>query len=246
MTIDAGQSLIRDELPAAVLWDMDGTLVDSEKLWSIALDDYAAHRGGVLSAATRKALVGSNMERTVRVLLEDLGLPSGAADREQAARWVERRAAELFAAGLPWRPGAEEALSAVRASGTPTALVTSTVRSLTDIALHSLGRDRFDVIVCGDEVGGRNKPDPEPYLRACRMLGVRPEACVVFEDSPAGTYSAVAAGCTVIGIPCEVPLEAGPRCFVCESLLEVDMDTLGELLSVDESEQAGVATHTSG
>lgn len=71
--------------PAAVLFDMDGTLVDSEKLWTIALDDYAAHRGGSLSDATREVMVGSNMTRSMIMLLEDLGLPTEEADVDHAA-----------------------------------------------------------------------------------------------------------------------------------------------------------------
>jgi HAD superfamily hydrolase (TIGR01509 family) len=228
MTMDADQSPTG---PAAVLFDMDGTLTDSEKLWSIALDDYAAHRGGVLSVPTREAMVGSNMRGSMRMLLDDLGLPAGPGAVDEAAVWVEGRTSELFRDGLPWRPGAQETLRAVRATGMPTALVTSTVRSLTEIALETLGRDSFDVTVCGDEVDGRNKPDPEPYLRACRLLGVRPEQCVAIEDSPSGVASAVASGCTVLAVPCEVPLEPGERRVLRDSLEGLDVGTLGALLT---------------
>jgi HAD superfamily hydrolase (TIGR01509 family) len=213
-------------VPAAVLFDMDGTLVDSEKLWTVALDDYAAHRGGELSEITREAMVGSNMSSSMRMLLQDLGLPADAGHVGEAAAWVEKRTAELFRQGLPWRPGAREALRAARAAGTPTALVTSTIRSLTEIALDTLGRDSFDVTVCGDEVDGRNKPDPEPYLRACRMLGVTPAECVAIEDSPTGVTSALASGCLVIGVPCEVPLEPRERLVLRDSLEGLDPTTL--------------------
>lgn len=228
MTIDAGQSLAR---PAAVLFDMDGTLVDSEKLWTIAMDDYAAHRGGKLSTSTRESMVGSNMGRSMRILLEDLGLPAGPAEIDQAGEWVAGRTAELFRQGLSWRPGAREALHTIRRSGTPTALVTSTIRPLTEIALDTLGRDSFDATVCGDEVDGRNKPDPEPYLRASALLGVEPAACVAIEDSPTGVLSAVAAGCTVLAIPCEVPLESGPGRVLRDSLENLEMDALRALLA---------------
>jgi HAD superfamily hydrolase (TIGR01509 family) len=217
--------------PAAVLFDMDGTLVDSEKLWSIALHDYAEYRGGAVTAATREAMVGSNMRESMRMLLADLGLPAGATEIVDAATWVERRTAALFRQGLPWRPGAREALCAVRASGVPTALVTSTVRSLTEIALDTLGRRFFDVTVCGDEVNGRNKPEPEPYLRACRLLGVDPGECVAIEDSPTGVSSAVDAGCLVIAVPCEVPLQPGPRRILRASLDGLDMAVIAEYLA---------------
>ncbi|MER7011345.1 HAD family phosphatase [Saccharopolyspora sp. NPDC000359] len=226
MTRDAGPNS-----PAAVLFDMDGTLVDSEKLWTIALDDYAAHRGGALTDATREAMVGSNMTRSMRMLLTDVGIPATEVEVGAAASWVAERMAELFADGLPWRPGAPEALRQARALGVPVALVTSTIRSLTEMALGTLGRDTFDLTVCGDEVDGRNKPDPEPYLKAARLLGVDPAACVAIEDSPTGVASAEAAGCLVIAIPCEVPLPPGPHRVLHDSLTDVDFDALGELFT---------------
>lgn len=219
-----------DDRPAAVLFDMDGTLVDSEKLWGIALGDYATYRGGELSEATRAAMVGSNMSTSMRMLLTDLGLGTSDAEVSAAADWVEARSGELFRRGLPWRPGAQEVLTGVRALGVPTALVTSTIRSLAEIALDTLGRDSFDATVCGDEVGGRNKPDPEPYLRATRLLGVDPARCIAVEDSPTGVAAAVAAGCTVLAVPCEVPLEPGERRIVRESLEGLDVRALGSLL----------------
>ncbi|MGI8306885.1 HAD family hydrolase [Saccharopolyspora hattusasensis] len=224
MTRDAGQTS-----PAAVLFDMDGTLVDSEKLWTIALDDYARHRGGALTDATREAMVGSNMTRSMRMLLADAGIPDTDAEVDAAAQWVTARMEELFERGLPWRPGAQEALREARELGIPTALVTSTIRSLTELALETLGRGSFDLTVCGDEVDGKNKPDPEPYLKAARLLGVDPADCVAIEDSPTGVASAEAAGCLVIAIPCEVPLQPGPHRVLRDSLADVDFAALGEL-----------------
>jgi HAD superfamily hydrolase (TIGR01509 family) len=222
-------------LPAAVLFDMDGTLVDSEKLWSIALHDYATYRGGTLSIATREAMVGSNMRKSMRMLMSDLGVPDDTVEIDGAAGWVEQRMMDLFRDELPWRPGAQDALRTVRDSGVPTALVTSTVRSLTELALNTLGRDRFDVTVCGDEVGGRNKPDPEPYRRACRLLGVDPADCVVIEDSPTGVDSAVTAGCLVIGVPCEVPLPEGSRRVLRDSLEGMTMDVIAGHLAASRA-----------
>ncbi|MER5394029.1 HAD family phosphatase [Saccharopolyspora sp. NPDC002686] len=226
MTRDAGPNS-----PAAVLFDMDGTLVDSEKLWTIALDDYAAHRGGELTDATREAMVGSNMTRSMKMLLTDVGVPATEDEIAAAAGWVADRMAELFKQGLPWRPGAQEALREARGLGVPVALVTSTIRSLTEMALETLGRDTFDLTVCGDEVDGHNKPEPEPYLKAARLLGVDAADCVAVEDSPTGVASAEAAGCLVIAIPCEVPLQPGPHRVLHESLLDVDFGALGELFA---------------
>lgn len=216
-------------LPAAVLWDMDGTLVDSEKLWDVSLAELVRRLGGELSASTRAAMVGGAMEQTVRLAFGEVGRVPDAGAAREAERFLTERTAELFAAGLPWRPGAPEALRAVRTTGVPTALVTSTERALTELALRSIGAHFFDVTVCGDEVA-RPKPAPDPYRRAAELLGVDPARCVAVEDSPTGTAAAVAAGCTVLVVPSEVPVEPGERRVLRDSLVGVDAALLAELL----------------
>ncbi len=215
-------------LPAAVLFDMDGTLVDSEKVWDVALHELAAHAGGTLSLAARHAMVGSSMRVSMRILRDDLGQP----DRDEAAdvAWIEGRVEELFAAGLVWRPGAMELLRAVRAAGLPTALVTSTGRRLVEVALGTLGRDNFDAVVCGDEVSAP-KPDPAPYRRAAELLGVPIDQCVAIEDSPTGMTSALASGARVIAVPAELELPPTDGVHVRESLVGVDVAFLGSLFT---------------
>ncbi|MGB3443610.1 MAG: HAD family phosphatase [Actinophytocola sp.] len=200
------------DTPAAVLWDLDGTILDSEKLWDIPLYELTEKLGGQLSSATRQAMVGTNVMVTLRLLYTEVGIPDPSPEQvADGAAWIDRRMAEVFRQDLPWRPGAVAALATVRAAGFRTALVTSTERELTEIALDTVGRQNFDVTVCGDEVDGRNKPLPEPYLKACRLLGVDPARCVAIEDSPTGVASAVAAGATVLVVPCEVDVEQGER-----------------------------------
>jgi HAD superfamily hydrolase (TIGR01509 family) len=189
---------------------MDGTLVDSEKVWTVSLADTAHRLGGELSTEAREAMVGSNMARSLALMFDDLGLERDPARMAQAGQWLTERTGELFAAGLAWRPGALEALRMVRAAGWPTALVTNTLRSLTEKALDSIGREHFSVTVCGDEVP-RGKPDPDPYLRAAELLGVAPEHCLAVEDSPTGATAAERAGCAVLVVPCDVPVPTGPR-----------------------------------
>ncbi|HEX6361156.1 HAD family phosphatase [Actinophytocola sp.] len=218
--------------PAAVLWDLDGTLLDSEKLWDIPLYELTEKLGGELSAETRQAMVGTNVLVTLNLLYAEVGIPDPGPDQlADGAAWIERRMAEVFRQDLPWRPGAADALATVHAAGLPMALVTSTERALTEIALDTIGRSRFDVTVCGDEVAGENKPLPEPYLKACRLLGVDPAACVAIEDSPTGTASAVAAGCTVLVVPCEVPVEPGERRVLRTSLEGLTVADLTALLT---------------
>ncbi|HEX2265182.1 MAG TPA: hypothetical protein VHH14_02745, partial [Solirubrobacterales bacterium] len=100
--------LVNPSGPAAVLWDMDGTLVDSEKVWTVSLADTARRLGGELSAAAREAMVGSNMARTLVLMFDDLGLDPDPQRMAQAEQWMTARTGELFAAGLEWRPGALE------------------------------------------------------------------------------------------------------------------------------------------
>ena len=216
----------------AVLWDMDGTLVDSEKLWTIALEELMVRFGTGLSDATREALIGSNMRRSTLLLLAEAGIEPTQDAIEEVEAWLNDRMSVLLRGPLPWRPGALEALRSVRKAGVRTALVTSTERMLTEIALDSIGRDFFDVSVCGDEVDGQNKPLPRPYQQAAELLGVEPAHCVAIEDSVTGVTSAAAAGCTVLAVPSEAPVPPGERRVLRESLVGVDVDLLAGLLAV--------------
>lgn len=211
--------------PAAVLWDMDGTLVDSEKVWTVSLADTARALGGELSAAARGAIIGSDMRRTLGIMFDDLGLPPDADRTAEAERMILRRTGELFRDGLEWRPGAQAALRMVRAAGWPTALVTNTGRELAELALDGIGREHFTVSVCGDEVP-RGKPDPDSYLRAAELLGVDAADCLAVEDSPTGALAAERAGAAVLVVPCEVPVPAGERRVSRASLVGLTADDL--------------------
>ena len=208
----------RDAGPDAVLWDMDGTLVDSEKLWTTSLHDTARWLGGALSPAAREAVVGGDMPRTLATLFDDLGLPHDAERMAAAERFLNDRTAELFAGGLSWRPGAQEALRLLDHLGWPTALVTNTERALTEAALDSIGREHFAVSVCADEVPF-GKPDPDLYLRAAELLGVAPARCLAIEDSPSGALAAQRAGAAVLVVPCDVPVPGGPGRVLRPSLV---------------------------
>src|SRR5262249_45756284 len=115
----------------AVLFDMDGTLVDSEKVWSVALTEQAEHLGGRLSPAARSAMVGTSMVESMTILHNDVGRPD--LDVDASIRWLEDRMKDLFAAGLLWRPGARELLDELYAADIPMALVTATRRHLVDV-----------------------------------------------------------------------------------------------------------------
>ncbi|WFE28576.1 HAD family phosphatase [Solwaraspora sp. WMMD791] len=211
-----------------MLFDMDGTLIDSEKLWDVALAELAVHYGGRLSDEARLAMVGSDMATTMRLLHDDIGQPER--DPQVGAAWLTHRVAALFAAGVQWRPGAADLLRAVRAAGLPTALVTSTERALVEVALHTLGRANFDVVVCGDEVTA-TKPDPAPYLSAAAALGVPARRCLAVEDSPAGVASARAAGAAVLVVPADVSFAVAADVRVVDSLVGITVADLAAVFS---------------
>jgi HAD superfamily hydrolase (TIGR01509 family) len=209
-----------------VLFDMDGTLVDSEKVWDVGLRELAIRYGGSLSDEARLRMVGTSALETMVILHDDLRQPWR--DPDEGADWLDVRVAELFADGLEWLPGARDLLTEVRAARLPTALVTNTRRSLVEVALGTLGAHNFDAVVCGDDVP-RTKPDPAPYLAAAASLGVDPARCVAVEDSPAGVASALGAGCAVLAVPHEVEI-VGADVRVVDSLVEVDLDLLRSLV----------------
>jgi HAD superfamily hydrolase (TIGR01509 family) len=220
---------MEDTMPAAVLFDMDGTLLDSEKLWDQALQALAAHHGRSLSTQALLDMTGRNAVDSMRIFYHDLGLAEP--DRRTDERFIGRRMRELFAAGVAWRPGAQELVAEVRSAGLPRALVTSTHRRLVEVAMTStLGNDTFDVVVCGNEVSSP-KPHPESYLTAARRLGVPVERCVAIEDSPIGIASASAAGAVVVAVPGEVPLAGLDGAHLVASLVHVDLDYLSRLVS---------------
>jgi len=220
---------VSDQL-AAVLFDMDGTLLDSEKVWDVALDDLAHYLGGELSDAARRRMVGSSLARSIAIMHHDLGID---ADPESSGAYLTDRTAELFRTSLVWKPGARELLVAVHDAGLPAALVTSTHRRLTEIALDTIGRQYFAATVCGDEVP-HPKPAPDPYLRAAELLDVRAADCVAIEDSPLGIAAAESAGCAVLAVPSEVPLEPAPSHTVVPSLEDITIADLAALVEADQ------------
>lgn len=186
-------------MPAAVLFDMDGLLVDTEPVWTLAEIDFARELGGEFTPELKAAIVGTRMEVAVPTFLRWYGAPTDPTTVAQASARLLARMVELFAQELVVLPGAVELLTQVRAAGVPTALVSSSYRVLVDAVLEQ-GIGPFDLTLAGDEVR-HGKPDPEPYLTAADRLGVDPTRCVVLEDSPAGVASAEAAGCAVVAVP---------------------------------------------
>src|SRR3954447_16888086 len=217
----------------AVLFDMDGTLVETEETWGEALAALARRHGGAVSPAARAATVGTSMPTALGILYADLGLDADDAQLVADIVWVEDLMVELLAADLEWQPGARELLVEVRAAGLATALVTTTPRRLADPLIArmtaDLGMNPFDVTVCGDEVPA-TKPDPAPYRLAMAALGVDPAGSVVIEDSPSGVAAGLAAGAAVLGVPSLQPLDPAPGLTLRDSLAGVGVAALGAVL----------------
>ncbi|GEM_PF-106059 len=206
----------------AVLFDMDGLLVDTEPLWLEVECDVVERMGGRWTEADQMGLLGGSLELAVTVLRARSPRP---ASREDVARWLlDGMIALLADRGVPLLPGAAELLADVRAAGMPHALVTSSERPIMEAVLAQIGAE-FPATVCGSDVRHR-KPDPEPYLLAASLLGADARYCVALEDSPNGVASAEAAGCHVVAVPGLLPIPAADGRVVVGSLTEVSLPML--------------------
>jgi HAD superfamily hydrolase (TIGR01509 family) len=210
----------------AVLFDLDGLLVDSEPLWFEVERAVIARLGGQWGPADQEALIGGSLHRTVAYLLEKAAKPPPGGPG-QVARWLLDGMTELILArGVPVKPGACELLTEVAGAGIPHALVTSSARQIMEAALAVAGM-KFPITVCAEDVR-RTKPDPEPYRLATARLEVPAAGCVVLEDSPNGVAAARAAGCAVIAVP-SVPIPPGSGFVTVKSLTVVDLAMLADL-----------------
>jgi len=212
-------------LPSAVLWDMDGTLVDTEPYWVEAEYDLADKHGGTWSDEHSENLIGHDLLDSGRYIREHMGVdlePSEIVE-ELLDRVVGRVEHEV-----PWRPGAVELLTDLRQHDVPCALVTMSYRRFVAPVLAALPVDAFAAVITGDAVS-HGKPHPEPYLKAARNLGVAADECLAIEDSNTGARSAEAAGCTVLVVPHHVPVLPGERRVFRDSLLGL---SAGELVGL--------------
>ncbi len=207
------------ELPAAVLWDMDGTLVDTEPYWIETEYALADRYGGRWSQADAMNLVGNDLISSGHYIREHMGIePSAEQIVEELLDGVVARVEHE----VPWRPGAVALLEQVRAAGLPCALVTMSYERFVAPILSRLPAETFRVVVTGDRVE-QGKPHPEPYLTAAAALGLRPERCLAIEDSNTGAKSAEAAGCLVLVVENHVPVLPGERRVFADTLEGLDL-----------------------
>ncbi|AMB58501.1 HAD family hydrolase [Microterricola viridarii] len=192
------------DTPAAVLWDMDGTIVDTEPYWMQAESELVGSFGGVWTHEDGLKMVGNGLSVSAGIL-------QGAGVRLDADEIIQRltgRVQELLKSeGVPWRPGARELLAELSMQGIPCALVTMSMSPMAEQIVDLIGFPAFRLIVAGDHVA-KPKPDPEAYLLAATQLGVPIERCVAFEDSVPGVAAAAASGAVTIGVPHIIELPA--------------------------------------
>lgn len=217
----------------AVLFDMDGTLVDTERLWWEAVEQVA---GRTLTDADQSEVLGRPVEHTA----DWLATATGASATDLAAE-LHREFAARVRTGIVPRPGALDLLDALARDGVPTALVTASPRAVADTVLDALGASRFAVSVTADDTGA-TKPAPDPYLAACRALGVDPAACVAVEDTQTGVSSAEAAGCAVLAVPSLAPIDTAPGRTVRASLTGITPADLRAMVASGTAHELRVLT----
>lgn len=214
--------MIFKQLPAAVLWDMDGTLIDSEPYWMRSEGAFAKANNSSWSEADGLSLIGMSLYDSSKIIKEKVGSDL---EPEQIIQQLTDGVSAQLSEEIFWRPGAKELLLLLRKMKIKTALVTMSMHRMAKQVVDAIGFDAFDVIVAGDDV--RNgKPHPEPYLKAAELLGVKAEECVAFEDSISGLRSAESAGTKAVGIKNIVEIPVVPGRTIWPSLKGVSISDL--------------------
>jgi HAD superfamily hydrolase (TIGR01509 family) len=214
-----------DAPPAAVLWDMDGTIVDTDPYWIAAEHALVERYGGRWSEEHAHAIVGSDLLTGAEYIRAHSPV------KLSAPEIVDELMSAVIAGvrrEVTWRPGARELLEETLATGVPNALVTMSWQPLAQAVADALPGSPFAVLVTGDQVS-RGKPHPDPYLRAAELLGVSPQDCVAIEDSPTGARSASAAGVPTVAVRHLVPVPDLPGVVEIPTLAGVDLKELTRL-----------------
>jgi HAD superfamily hydrolase (TIGR01509 family) len=220
-------AVVTTQFPAAVLFDMDGTIIDSEPYWMIAETELVEEHGGTWSTEQGYALVGSGLWHSA-AQLQKAGVDLSADD---IVNRLSQRVLDQVAASVPWRPGVRELFRELLDADIPCALVTMSLRmnaeALAQAVALELGQPVFRAIVAGDDVS-QPKPHPEAYLKGALALGVEIGDCVALEDSSYGAASAFSAGAITIGIPLHVDIKPEYVHELWESLDGAGLERLSE------------------
>lgn len=218
----------------AVLWDMDGTLVDTEPYWIAAEIGLVTEHGGHWDVEKAMSLVGNALESTAAVL-QEAGVKLTV---REIVDHLSHSVIDGIRTKMPWRPGARELLAELHGRGVRCVLVTMSERNLASEvvnALDALGQEYFEFLITGDEVEN-GKPHPEPYLMAVARLRETDPAltdahCVAIEDSVPGVASAIASGVATIAVPHAVPLPDDARRTTWPTLTGKTYDDVATVLA---------------
>lgn len=228
--VESMESAAAQPLLKAVLWDMDGTIVDTEPYWIEAEHKLVEAYGGTWSHEQAMQLVGQS-------LVHSAGILQRAGVRLEIREIIDTLTAQVISRvreNVPWRPGARELLDELFSGGVRCALVTMSEAPLAREIVASLPRPYFEFIVTGDTVT-KGKPHPEAYLKAMELLkqqdpGLTADHCVALEDSAPGVAAAVASGAVTVAVPHLVPLPDDPRRATWDSLADRTVAELEDLV----------------
>jgi HAD superfamily hydrolase (TIGR01509 family) len=209
-------------LPAAVLWDMDGTLIDSEPYWLASESAFAAAHDSSWGEDDGLGVIGMSLYESSKLLKERVG---SSLEPQQIIDQITDGVLSQLEVSIPWRPGARELLKLLRDNQIKTALVTGSMHRMAQKVVDQIGFDAFDVVVGGDDVVN-GKPNPDSYLLAAKILGVDPTNCVAFEDSLTGITAAETAGTKAVGIPHIVEIPSAEGRILWPTLTGVTMEDL--------------------
>ena len=210
----------------AVLFDMDGTIIDSEPYWMASEQALAAEHNGTWTANDGLDIIGMDLDESSKVFKDRANIPL---EPEEIKNRLTNDVQSKLAKVVPWRPGAQELLLELRRRNVKTALVTMALHRMAQQVVDAITFDAFDVIVAGDDVT-RGKPHPEAYEKAAALLGFHPSKCIAFEDSVTGLTSAEAAGTYAIGIPNIIEIPQKPGRVIWPTLEGVTFKQLRKLI----------------
>ena len=222
-------SEIFTELPQAVLWDMDGTIIDSEDYWILAETELVQLFGGTWSHEDGLKLVGNGLPLTAQHL-QDKGVKLGI---DEIIQTLTSRVLELLDEAVPWRPGAVELMHQFQSLGIPQALVTMSIQRMARTVAGYIPNTPLSLVIAGDDVL-KPKPEPEAYLLAADKLGVDITRCVAIEDSPSGCRSAFASGAFTLGVKHLVSLDSVPTSTTLDSLVGLNATDVCQLFSTTQ------------
>jgi HAD superfamily hydrolase (TIGR01509 family) len=210
----------------AVLFDMDGTIIDSEPYWMASEQALAAEHNGTWTANDGLDIIGMDLDESSKLFKDRANIPL---EPEEIKNRLTNDVQSKLARAVPWRPGAKELLLELRKRNVKTALVTMALHRMAQQVVDAIPFDAFDVIVAGDDVT-RGKPHPEAYEKAAALLGFHPSKCIAFEDSVTGLTSAEAAGTYAIGIPNIIEIPKKPDRVLWPTLEGVTFKQLRKLI----------------